>query len=363
MRRQAGEKRVRQVERRDPQALGGSVEKMPSQHGNVVGPLAQRRNVQFHHGQAPVQILAERAACHLGFQIAVTGRQHAHVDVARPILAHCSNLAFLQGPQQHPLQRQRQLAHFVEQHSATVGLAEQTGARPHRAGESAAHVTKQLGLGQFSGQRGTVEAHKRLGRAPRRPHDGFGQAFLAGATLAGDQHGAVARGHPAHQHGQRAHGLGNEDQGARKRQLTAQPLVLQRQTRRLGGSLDHRDQLVSLKGLAEVVVRTGLHGLHRLAFRTVGGYHHHPRGWVLRHELAQKFHSVHARHTQIGHHQLRRCKLQAFQGLDPVTCDVHLQARRFQDLAQRIANASVVVDHQHTRLQHGAPPRNVFRSA
>jgi len=52
---------------------------------------------------------------------------------------------------------------------------------------------------------------------------------------------------------------------------------------------------------------------------------------------------IHARHAQIGDHQLRRLKLQTFQRLDPVAGNVHLQTRRLQDLAQRIANTFVVV--------------------
>jgi hypothetical protein len=44
-----------------------------------------------------------------------------------------------------------------------------------------------------------------------------------------------------------------------------------------------------------------------------------------------------------------------FQGFDSVTRNVHLQARRLQNLAQGVANALVVVDHQHARFQHESP--------
>ena len=114
---------------------------------------------------------------------------------------------------------QRELADLVEQERAAVGLAEQAGARAHRAGEGAARVAEELRLGELRRERGAVEAHERPVGAPRGAHDRLGHPLLAGAALAGEEHGHVARRHAGHQHGQPAHRLGREHHGARQREL------------------------------------------------------------------------------------------------------------------------------------------------
>ena len=109
-------------------------------------------------------------------------------------------------------------------------------------------------------------------------HQRLGHPLLAGAALAGDEHGDVARRHPGHQPGQRGASL------ARRRPWCAtsassprQPLVLVAQPDRLDGPPHHRQQLVDLEGLLEVVVGAGLHGLDGVALRAVRGDEHHPR--------------------------------------------------------------------------------------
>ena len=60
-----------------------------------------------------------------------------------------------------------------------------------RAGEGAPHVAEQLGLEQLLGDRAAVDGHEQALGAPAVVVDRAGDQLLAGAALAGDQHGAV----------------------------------------------------------------------------------------------------------------------------------------------------------------------------
>ena len=66
-------------------------------------------------------------------------------------LGVASHRALLQHSQQLDLQAERQLAHFVEQHRAAGGLAEQAPALAGRARERALFVAEQLALHQRLG--------------------------------------------------------------------------------------------------------------------------------------------------------------------------------------------------------------------
>ena len=138
---------------------------MLGEQRDVVAPLAQRRDVQRHHAQAVEQVLAEAALAHGGVEVAVGGRDDAHVDVlgfARPDRRH---LAALEHAQQLGLEVDRHVADLVEEERAAVRLAEAPGARRHRAGEGAALVAEELALEQLARDRGGVDGDE--GRAPR----------------------------------------------------------------------------------------------------------------------------------------------------------------------------------------------------
>jgi alpha-D-ribose 1-methylphosphonate 5-triphosphate synthase subunit PhnL len=90
-------------------------EKVLRQQRNVLAPLAQRRQLRRDHVEAVVQVLAELAAGDRLLQVAVGGRDDAHVDLARSVAADGPHLAFLQHAQQLDLQLQRHVADLVEE--------------------------------------------------------------------------------------------------------------------------------------------------------------------------------------------------------------------------------------------------------
>ena len=118
----------------------------------------------------------------------------AHVDRDLGLGADRAHLALLQRAQQLGLQRERHLADLVEEQRAAVRLLEQALAALLGVGERALRVAEQLALEQRLGHRRAVDRDERavLARATalvERARDDL----LAGAALAGDQHGRVGR--------------------------------------------------------------------------------------------------------------------------------------------------------------------------
>ena len=79
--------------------------------------------------QAIKEVFAEPAGFHIGDQVAVGGGDDAHVDLDGLASADRLDLALLQRAQQFDLRRERQLADFVEEQRAAVGLDEFAGMR------------------------------------------------------------------------------------------------------------------------------------------------------------------------------------------------------------------------------------------
>ena len=88
---------------------------------NVGTAFAQARHVDRYDVQTEVEILAERPAAISSLQIAIGGRDHAHVHGHLVVAAHRPHFLFLQHAQQLGLQFQRQLADFVQKNRAAVG--------------------------------------------------------------------------------------------------------------------------------------------------------------------------------------------------------------------------------------------------
>ena len=72
-------------------------------------------------------------------------------------------------------------------------MAEQSLAVGVRAGEGAFHGAEQLALDQFARQGGAIDLDDLALAAWAESMDEVGDHFLAGAALAGNQHGHIAR--------------------------------------------------------------------------------------------------------------------------------------------------------------------------
>nr|GFC07313.1 hypothetical protein [Tanacetum cinerariifolium] len=117
----------------------------------------------------------------------VTGQRH---DVAWP---------FTQGAQLQidhlDLDRQGQVADFVEKQRAAVGFFEPAGLGGQRAGECALLMTEQLGFHQRFGECTAVHRHERLMTTAAEVVHVTRDQFLARARFANDEDAGIARRH------------------------------------------------------------------------------------------------------------------------------------------------------------------------
>ena len=72
-----------------------TLQKPMGQHGDIGAAFAQGGQAHGHHVQAEVEVLAERAVTVFGFEIAVGGGNHAHIDLHLLIAAHGPNFFLL----------------------------------------------------------------------------------------------------------------------------------------------------------------------------------------------------------------------------------------------------------------------------
>ncbi|MCY1554335.1 hypothetical protein D9M68_909000 [compost metagenome] len=117
--RGAGFGRQAQVARAQPVLVFFQESTGQGQH--ITAPLAQRRHLQRIDREAVVEVGAKAPGRDLATQVAVGGRQHAHVHAQLPVTAGALQFAALQHAQQFGLYRQRQLAHLVQEQRAAIG--------------------------------------------------------------------------------------------------------------------------------------------------------------------------------------------------------------------------------------------------
>ncbi len=148
------------------------VDEMGRQKRNILRPFAQRRQVDLHHVEAVIEVLAERPLGDQAFEVAVGGGDDAHVHLDALRAADALETPLLEYAQQLGLHGQRHVADLVEENGAAVGHLEAAAALADGAGEGALLVAEQLALQKGFGQGGAVDGHERAGTILRRLVDG-----------------------------------------------------------------------------------------------------------------------------------------------------------------------------------------------
>ncbi len=141
-----------------------------------------------------IEVGAKAPFHHLLAQIAVGGRQHPHIDPQAAVITDTLNIAILQDAQQLRLQRQRQLADFVEEQRAVIGHLKFAAAVADSPGKRPFHVTEQLALRHALRQRRAVEVHQRVSRTRRSLMHRLRHQLLTGPRFAADQHVQIRGG-------------------------------------------------------------------------------------------------------------------------------------------------------------------------
>src|SRR2546423_7966736 len=130
---------------------------MLNKHGDVVGALAERGQMQRDDVETVVQIGAEAARLDLLLEVAIRGGDEARIDRQCFGGADGNYLAVLEDAQQLDLRRRRRLTDFVEEEGARRGGREEAFLVLHGAGKRSLHVTEELTLEQTLGERAAVD--------------------------------------------------------------------------------------------------------------------------------------------------------------------------------------------------------------
>jgi hypothetical protein len=178
--------------------LGKLRHEMLDQQRQIALAIAQRRQLDGHHKQPVVEVLAEFALLHHLLQIAVGGRDQTHIRLHRLLPAHPLKFTLLEHAQNLHLGGRLDLADFIQEQRAAVRQLK-TPAPPLRGpGEGALLVAEQFALQQRGRQGRAMHGHIRPARARAQPMNGVGHQFLAGAALPLHQHRGAGGRHLAH---------------------------------------------------------------------------------------------------------------------------------------------------------------------
>ena len=124
------------------------LEEVHGQQRDVLGPLAQRGQVDPDHVEPVEQVGAESALLDLILQDLVGGRDDPDVDLERLRPADALELPGLEHAEQLGLEGRGDVADLVEQQRPAVGQLEPADLAPLGAREGALLVTEQLALQQ-----------------------------------------------------------------------------------------------------------------------------------------------------------------------------------------------------------------------
>ncbi len=122
--------------------------------------------------------------------------------------------------------------------------------------------------------------------------------------------------------------------------------MLALEPRPLEGALHHCGELGTVDGLGEEVCAACLHGLHGQLDVLLPGDRHRFELRVARPGLAHERDPVHARHHQVGEHQVEAVARKHPVGLFPGCGHPHLVAARGEDLLEEVPEEALVVDDE-----------------
>src|SRR3990172_4375607 len=163
-------------------------EKMSKERGDVLTPLAQRRDGHVNHVEPVIEVLTETLVGNPRDEIAIGGGDDPNVDDRRDATRpHALNLAVFQKPQEQGLHAQAHLADLIHEHGPAVGLIEQAALVAIGIGKAAAYVPEELRLEQRVRHAGAVHRDEGTVRPTAALVDELRDDFLADAAFAGDE--------------------------------------------------------------------------------------------------------------------------------------------------------------------------------
>ena len=335
--------------------LGGLGEKVLGQARNVLAALRQPGQMNANHVEPVEQILTEAPFRHQLFQVLVRRGNDPHIHLDRHVPADPVEFAIRQHAQQARLGIGGHVADLVQEQRAAIGLLETPATLGGSAGERALFVAEQLGFHQILGDRGHVERDERVPATRAVLVQRLGDALLAGARFAIDQHRDVRLRQPADRPEHLLHRRRFTDD------LGGQTLRHRRGRTPLAGvrhpAPNQRQRIVDIERLGQVFERAPLIGRHGTV--QVGVRRHHDHGKVGMHlaDFCHQIEPVEPRHANVGQQHVRRVAFDRLErGIGPLE-GLHFQVRLCQCPFQNPANRTIVIDDRDTSdFSHGSSP-------
>ena len=349
----------RQDQRLPVQIAAVFVDEVAGERGDVVRPLPERRDGDGEYRQTEVQVLAVLSGRNGGFQIAIGGCDNAHVHLQRRGAAHALEALLLERAQNLRLQRQRQIADFIEKQRAAVGELELPRLAVGGAGERPLLVAEQLGLEQRLRDGRTIDRHERAVGAGTQRVQRSGEQLLAGAALAFDQDGRVGRRRAMQRERHRLQlrvVADNLRRAAALRQLLFQQDVFRAQPPLCQRPLDHQQQDVGIDRLGKKIERSLLHRRHRVVNAAERGHDNDRQLGLDILGRAQDADPVAFGQTEIGQHNGRTGGLEGGFGLALIACLDNGVPLRLERVAQHGSERVFVFDEQDRRVDPRADP-------
>src|SRR2546425_2784427 len=156
---------------------------MLGQRPDVLGPLAQRRQLDRKDTEPMVEIEAESARLGFGRQIAAGGGDKPRGQGAWVVLAQSFESAMAQDTQQSVLESERKSSNLVEEQCAPFGQLQASHPLGNGAAEGAASVAEKLAFDEVPRERSAIHAHQRPASAVAKLVNGAGHQVFARAGL------------------------------------------------------------------------------------------------------------------------------------------------------------------------------------
>ena len=170
------------------------MQEMPCQQHRVAGPFGERGDLHHHLGKPVIEVVAETLRRDHRVQVSMRRAHDAGIDRDRLAPADSFDRTLLQKAQQFDLQRQRNVADFVEEERPAIRQLDLAFGHFDCTGERALFMPEQFAFEQIFGDRGAVDRDKRPIAPPARFMQSARQQFLAGAARAEQHHTDVQIG-------------------------------------------------------------------------------------------------------------------------------------------------------------------------
>ena len=314
---------------------------MVDEERQVFFALGKGGNGNFDHGEAVVEVLAEKAVGDGLAQVAVGCGDDADVDFAGLERANALNFLVLEGAQQLGLGGDGHVADFIEKQRTVAGGFEEARLVAIRAGEGAANVAEELALEECFDDGGAIEDDVLAFDSAARMQSAGDQIF-AGASGSLDEGRAVVGGDAADAREHLRHFWTCANQ--------AFELGVGAELLAAAGVFDEPADAFTedgqADGLLEIIGCSVTNGLDGGFGGVVRGHQHDVGGGGGFHNAVEDVEAGHLGHDQVGQHQLRMVEAHQFQSLTWAGGGVDRQSLLSERGREQVETARVVVQNE-----------------